>query len=229
MLLDNDFFGQPEQLWRARTEELREGDFKVAFSQGVNIRMITEETAHELSTLQLRDNEFERRRLYTAWDNLRDEATFFRGVDLLEEVGIPPKQLMVYMLVGYAKGETMQQVMHRFSKIRDRGCLPYPMVYDRSNRALCAFQRWVIKRYHQFVPWRQYSGKPRRVSTRPHKTSYSSACPPRPRRHLVKATAPRSRRQPGRSVHTRPPGTHRPNRRSNATPAYCPSPSLRPP
>ena len=41
MLLDNDFFGQPEEHWRARTEELRQGKFKVAFTQGVNIRMIT--------------------------------------------------------------------------------------------------------------------------------------------------------------------------------------------
>ena len=162
MLLDNDFFGQNEDDWRDRTEELRQGNFKVSFTQGVNVRMITEETAKELATLELRDNEFERRRLYTAWDNLRDEATFFRGVEMLEKAGIPPKQLMVYMLVGYAKGETMQQVMNRYTKIRDRGCLPYPMVYDRSRRDLCAFQRWVIKRYHQFIPWRQYSGNPSR-------------------------------------------------------------------
>ena len=166
VLLDNDFFGQQERDWRARTEELRRGNFKVSFSQGINIRMITQETAEELASLELRDNEFQRRRLYTAWDNLKDEDTFFRGVDLLENAGIPPRQLMVYMLVGYAEGETIQQVMHRYARIRDRGALPFPMVYDRSNRALCAFQRWVIKRYHQFVPWRQYSGNPSRESGR---------------------------------------------------------------
>ena len=125
MLLDNDFFGQPEENWRARTEDLRQGGFKIAFTQGINVRMITPETAEELASLELRDNEFQRRRLYTAWDNLKDEDTFFRGVDLLERAGIPAKQLMVYMLVGYAKGETMNQVMHRFARIRDRGCLPY--------------------------------------------------------------------------------------------------------
>ena len=42
MLLDNDFFGQNEDDWRARTEELRQGNFKVSFTQGVNVRMITE-------------------------------------------------------------------------------------------------------------------------------------------------------------------------------------------
>ena len=167
LLLDNDFFGQPETDWQDRIRELRDGNFKVCFSQGVNIRMITPETAHELSTLEIRDNEFDRRRLYTAWDNLRDEETFFRGVDLLETAGIPPRQLMVYMLTGYAKGETMEQVMHRFARIRDRGCLPYPMVFDRSNRTLCAFQRWVIKRYHQFVPWQSYSGNPRHLPPPP--------------------------------------------------------------
>ena len=167
MLLDNDFFGQPEHQWRARTEELRQGGYKVSFTQGVNIRMITEDSAKELATLELRDNEFQRRRLYTAWDNLRDEKTFFRGVDLLDAAGIPPKQLMVYMLVGYAEGETLQQVLNRFTKIRDRGCLPYPMVYDRSDRALCAFQRWVIKRYHQFVPWPHFRGNPSHQTPEP--------------------------------------------------------------
>lgn len=41
VLLDNDFFGNPE--WRERIAEIRAFDLKVCFSQGLNIRIITDE------------------------------------------------------------------------------------------------------------------------------------------------------------------------------------------
>ena len=102
-LLDNDFFGNPD--WRARIAEIREGKFRVCMSQGINVRLIDEEAAAALATIEYRDTKFQERRLYTAWDNLRDEAIFFRGVDMLEAAGVPPKHLMAYMLCGYDKAE----------------------------------------------------------------------------------------------------------------------------
>src|SRR5262245_32782013 len=83
-LLDNDFFGQPREQWQARIAEIKAGKFKVCFNQGINTRMIDEESAAALGSIQLYDDSFKTRRLYTAWDNLGDEARFFRGVDTLE-------------------------------------------------------------------------------------------------------------------------------------------------
>jgi hypothetical protein len=37
-----------------------------------------------------------------------------------------------------------------------KGIMPYPMVYDKNNKELKKFQRWVIRRYYQFVPWKEY-------------------------------------------------------------------------
>ena len=42
--------------------------------------MITDETAAALASVEYRDDDFQRRRLYTAWDNLGDERRFFTGV-----------------------------------------------------------------------------------------------------------------------------------------------------
>jgi hypothetical protein len=70
--------------------EVREGGFKVCFNQGLNVRLMTQEAARELATVDYRDDGFKTRRLYTAWDNLKDEEVFFRGVDTLEAAGIPP-------------------------------------------------------------------------------------------------------------------------------------------
>ena len=57
------------------------------------------------------DDQFKTRRIYTAWDNIGDEAVFFRGVDLLEAEGVNPDNLMVYMLVGYDPRETWDPVV----------------------------------------------------------------------------------------------------------------------
>ena len=129
LLLDNAFFGQPKEQWQARIDELREGRFKINFSQGVNVRLVNDEAAQALASVRYYDGRFNRRRLYTAWDNLGQEKIFFQGVDRLEAAGIPPRHLMVYMLVGYAPGETMEQVLHRHRRLEERGCHAFPMVY----------------------------------------------------------------------------------------------------
>lgn len=154
LLLDNDFFGVPE--WRDHAHELRAGGFRVCFSQGINIRLVDEEAAAALATLEYRDNEFRSRVLYTAWDNLGDERVFKAGVRMLAAAGVPPKHLRVYMLIGYAKGETWEARLHRFNELVALGCEPYPMVYDRSRGDLKAFQRWAVTGLYRAVPWSEY-------------------------------------------------------------------------
>jgi len=154
-LLDNDFFGGPD--WRDVAGEIASGGFKVSFTQGINIRMITEEVAATLAEIPYRDDSFSRSRLYTAWDNLKDEGRFFAGVDILAKAGIPPQNLMVYMLCGFKKGETIDEVMYRFRRMADLGIRPYPMVYDPTNRELKRFQRWAVTGIWRKVAWQDYS------------------------------------------------------------------------
>lgn len=153
-LLDNDFFGGPE--WRERISEIRDGNFKVSFTQGINVRAMNPEVATALASIEYRDGEFQRRRLYTAWDNLKDERVFFRGVDLLEAAGVPPSHLMAYMLVGYDPEETWERIHHRFDRMVERDIKPYPMVYDRSRRDLLGFARWAITGLYRAVPFSDY-------------------------------------------------------------------------
>lgn len=154
-LLDNDFFGQAEADWRARIEEIRVGGFKVCLNQGVNVRAITDETAAALASVEYRDDGFKRRRLYTAWDNLKDEGVFFSGVDRLEAAGIPPRHLMAYMLVGFAKGEDWERIHHRFQRMVARGIRPYPMVYGE-RPDLKRFQRWAVTGLYRSLPFADY-------------------------------------------------------------------------
>ena len=156
VLLDNDFFGQ--ELWRERIGEIQDGGFKVNFSQGINIRMVTPEAAEALATIRYYDGKFAARRLYTAWDNLGQEKVFFKGLDMLKDAGIPGSHVVVYMLIGYKPGETMDEILYRHRRLKDEGCWPYPMVYNNTyaNADLKRFQRWVLRRHDQFVPWEEY-------------------------------------------------------------------------
>lgn len=163
-LLDNDFFGQPSEQWRARVDELVSGKFKVCFNQGINVRLIDDESSAALATLRYYDDQFKVRRLYTAWDNLKDEKIFFNGVDRLERAGIRPQHLMVYMLIGYDREETWERIFYRFDKMVARGVLPYPMVYNNADRNLKRFQRYVIMRFYKTgITFDQFTNENRRV------------------------------------------------------------------
>lgn len=156
ILLDNDFFGQPH--WRERSQEIIDGNYKVSFNQGINVRLIHSEGAEYLAQMKYMDDGFKKKRIYTAWDNRRDEAIFIKGINTLTKAGIRPANIMVYMLCGYWKDETFEDVYYRFERMVDMGLMPYPMVYGE-NPMLKKFQRWVIGRFYQFIKWQDYQRK----------------------------------------------------------------------
>jgi hypothetical protein len=154
LLLDNDFFGASH--WRERVEELRSGRFRVCFSQGINARLLDEEAAAALASLRYYNGEFQRRRIYTAWDNRKDETRLFAGLGALVRHGVKPYEILVYMLIGFWPGETHQDRDYRRRKLREFGCLPYPMPYARTPE-LVGFQRWVVRRADLRMCWDEYS------------------------------------------------------------------------
>lgn len=169
-LLDNDFFSIKDW-WRERIDEARHGGYKICFSQGINVRVITDEVAEAIASIEYRDDAFGRRRLYTAWDNIGEENSFFRGIDRLERNGVPPQNVMAYMLVGFANDETQEALHYRFQKMVARGIRPYPMVFDcratdpQRYKALKQFQRWAVTGLYRAVPFAEYdsSKKTRRA------------------------------------------------------------------
>lgn len=171
ILLDNDFFGNPH--WRELIEEARAGNYRICWNQGINARMLNDEVAAAIAETRYYDDQFKRPRLYTAWDGLKDERVLFRGLEALKKHGVAPNRVMVYMLIGYETDETHEDRDHRRAKLREFGARPYPMPYTRTGelgKELVAFQRWVIQRKDQFVPWTEWwgnaKGNPRKLGPR---------------------------------------------------------------
>jgi opacity protein-like surface antigen len=163
LLLDNDFFGHPD--WPQRIAEVQAGGFRVSFNQGINARMLTDETAAAIASVDYRDDSMKVKRIYTAWDNRKDEARLFAGLNALVRHGVKPDHIMVYMLIGYWPGETHADREHRRAQLRAFGARPYPMPYVRTSE-LVGFQRWVIQAYDKAVPWSEWEAArcdPRRL------------------------------------------------------------------
>jgi hypothetical protein len=160
ILLDNDFFGVPE--WPDRIEEIRSGGYRVNFNQGINARFLTPETAAAIAAIPYYDTDFRKRRIYTAWDNRRDEARLFAGLGHLKAAGVPPSHVTVYVLVAYdhasrtARPSIHEDDVHRVRRLREWGADPYPMPFVRTPETI-GFQRWVLRQVDkQGVTWEQF-------------------------------------------------------------------------
>lgn len=159
LLLDNDFFGQEQ--WRERVREIRDGGFKVSFVQGINARFLTDEAAEAIASMDYRDDSMRVKRIYTAWDNRRDEQRLFAGLKRLVKYGVQPDQIMVYMLVGYdhvtqaPRAHLVEEDFHRRTELRAFGARPYPMPFVRSKE-LVGFQRWIVGAYDKRIPWEEW-------------------------------------------------------------------------
>jgi hypothetical protein len=107
-----------------------------------------------------RSTRFDRKLIYRAWDNLRDEEVFFTGIHTLEKAGIPPSHVRAYMLIGFDKHETWDRIWYRFHRMVERGIEPYPMVFhrrgDKPSADLKCFQRWTNRGLYRIIPWVDY-------------------------------------------------------------------------
>ena len=155
VLLDNDFFGNPE--WADRVEEIRTHDLRVNFSQGLNIRLITEEQAAALASVKFRSPSGKFPQVHFAWDQFGKgtEKLIDRGIQRCLDVGLRPYQMAFYVLIGF--NTTPEQDHYRVTKLRDLGCDPYAMTFNKHDPYQRDFSRWVNqKAIFNSVPWSEY-------------------------------------------------------------------------
>ena len=153
ILLDNDFFGNPD--WEERIEEMKEYDLRVNFSQGLNIRIISERQAQALASVNFRNINDNSKQVTFAWDQINDERVIKRGFKRVTDAGIKPYQMQFYVLIGF--DTTPEEDLHRVMMLKDWGCDPYAMPYDKSDPYQKKFVRWVNRRavFHSCT-WEEY-------------------------------------------------------------------------
>ena len=156
MLLDNDFFGNPS--WRERIDEILAHDLCVNFSQGLNIRIITEEQAQALASVKFVNGKRTLRQVFFAWDQFGKgtERLIDQGIERVTSAGVKPYQMAFFVLIGF--NTTQEQDLYRVEKLRDLGCDPYAMPYNKSDPYQKKFCRWVNrKQLLMTIPFADYA------------------------------------------------------------------------
>jgi len=153
MLLDNDFFGSPN--WKEDLERIIELKLKVCFVQGLNIRIITEDQAELLSKCKYTNSKFNQRYLTFAWDKYRDHKLIEKGIKICNDAGISCKHMQFFVLIGY--DTTHDQDFERVMWLKEKGCMPFVMPFDKSVPYQKAFARWVNNRaVFKSCTWNEY-------------------------------------------------------------------------
>lgn len=111
----------------------------INFTQGLDVRLLTDKEADQLNRMKLE-------RLHFAWDNYE-----FKTYEKLKEVrgwlDYNSRRLRVYVLTNY--NTTIAQDLERIYKLRELDYDPYVMIYDKPNapRELIKIQRWVNAKF----------------------------------------------------------------------------------
>jgi len=153
ILLDNNFQASPN--WKYNLNYIIEHDLKVNINQGLDIRIMTDEFAEVLSQTKYYTWTFKRRGLHIALDDSRYKAEFLKGVDILLSKDIKPRNIMVYVLVGY--NSTLKDNLERIELVKDMGLIPYIQLYNNSHDLIIRrLARWVNRKYYQFIEWEEF-------------------------------------------------------------------------
>jgi hypothetical protein len=157
MLLDNDFFGGTN--WRGNLERIIELKLKVCFVQGLNIRIITDEQAELLAKCDYRNSKFNKKYLTFAWDKFGDGQRVLRGIKTCNRAGIPSTAMQFFVLIGF--DTTPEQDYYRVETLRNLGCMPFVMPYNKKDKYQKAYARYVNNRWvFNSCTWDEYEYNP---------------------------------------------------------------------
>ena len=150
-LLDPNLTACPD--WCELFGQLAESGASVDFTQGLDIRLLTDEKIAALNSVKIKNIHF-------AWDNAND--------DLRQHFERYAKQARrkyngafatVYVLTNF--NSDMAQNLYRINTLRDLGYDPYVMIYDKDHapREIRRLQRWCNNRIiFKSCRWEDYNG-----------------------------------------------------------------------
>lgn len=130
------------QEWKNILQQIIDSKSWVDFSQGVDIRLMTEEKAEMIKCIKTKNIHF-------AWDRYGDKENIIPKFKEFKKITqLDKRKLTVYVLTNF--DTTIEQDLERIYILRDLGYRPYVMIYDKehtkSTDTVRKIQRWVNMR-----------------------------------------------------------------------------------
>jgi hypothetical protein len=140
VLLDPNMFACRE--WKDLSQQLIDSRAWVDFSQGCDIRIMTEEKAEYIKRMKIKQVHF-------AWDRYKDKDKIIPKFKAFKTItGWDKRKLPVYVLTNY--NSTHEEDLERIYILRDLGYWPYVMIYEKDKlpekHITRKLQRWVNMR-----------------------------------------------------------------------------------
>lgn len=137
-LLDPNLLACAE--WKDLMQQLIDSHAYVDFTQGVDIRLMTDEKAEYIRQCKVK-------MIHFAWDNPNDLLTLEKLKQYVNAFGLTQRKLSVYVLTNFSS--TTEQDLWRVNTLRELGYTPYVMIYDKLNapKITRLLQRYVNNRY----------------------------------------------------------------------------------
>jgi len=130
--------------------QLIKENIKTDFSQGLDIRYLTDKQAYLLSKVKLW------KQIHFAWDLMPIEKDVRKGIEILGKYNLKPRS-MFYVLIGF--NSTPEEDLYRVETLRGLGVDPFVMPYDKFDDYQRRFARWVNhKAIFKSVKWKDYDG-----------------------------------------------------------------------
>lgn len=128
--------------WKPLLQQLIDSRAWIDFTQGLDIRMMTDEKVDMLNQMKIK-------MIHFAWDQY-SEHTFQKLKEYRSKFRFRGRELRVFVLVNY--DTTIEQDLDRIYRLRELDYDPYVMVYDKKNapKKINALQRWVNNK----IVWR---------------------------------------------------------------------------
>lgn len=141
VLLDPNMFAAKE--WRELSEQLIESNAWVDFSQGCDIRIMTQEKIDYIKQMKIKNIHF-------AWDRYEDKKIILpKFKQFKESTGWRKEKMTVYVLCNF--NTTFEQDLERVYTLRNMGYTPYVMIFNKEllprKHKLKKLQRWVNSKY----------------------------------------------------------------------------------
>lgn len=155
VLLDANMFACKE--WKDLSVQLIESGAWVDFSQGCDIRLMTDEKAEYIKRMKIKQVHF-------AWDRYEDKEKIVPQFKRFKEITQwDYRKLGVYVLCNF--NTTFEQDLDRVYTLRELGYNPYVMLYEKeklpAGHRLKLLQRWVNNRiiFRSCKRFEEYDGR----------------------------------------------------------------------
>lgn len=140
MLLDPNMFACKD--WKNLSQQLVDSKAWIDFSQGCDIRIMTEKKAEYIKQMRIK-------LIHFAWDKYEDKDIVIPKLREFKQItGWDKRKMTVYVLVNF--NTTIEQDLERIYVLRELGYWPYVMIFEKDKlprgHVIRRLQRWVNNR-----------------------------------------------------------------------------------